>query len=157
MTVPFEAFLVFSTNLNPAELGDEAFLRRIQYKMLLRGPSESEFREIFERFCESKKLPYTREMIDRFVGKHYRPTGKEFRRCHPRDLLSHALNLIHFERLPYELNDEILDRAYESCFVQEDESEPAIETRIVSQAPRRQCAAYWGDQISQMSTAFGTL
>ncbi len=54
MTVPFEAFLVFSTNLNPAELGDEAFLRRIQYKMLLRGPSESEFREIFERFCESK-------------------------------------------------------------------------------------------------------
>ena len=39
MTAPFEAFLVFSTNLNPADLGDEAFLRRIQYKMLLRGPS----------------------------------------------------------------------------------------------------------------------
>ena len=43
MTAPFETFLVFSTNLNPADLGDEAFLRRIQYKMLLRGPAESEF------------------------------------------------------------------------------------------------------------------
>ena len=50
MTVPFETFLVFSTNLNPADLGDEAFLRRIQYKMLLRGPAENEFIKIFETF-----------------------------------------------------------------------------------------------------------
>src|SRR5579872_2413916 len=80
MTVPFETFLVFSTNLNPADLGDEAFLRRIQYKMLLRGPSEQEFCEIFARFCDGKKLPYTPDMIDRFVDRYYRPTGKEFRR-----------------------------------------------------------------------------
>ncbi len=64
-------------------------------------------------------------MIDRFVGKHYRPTGKEFRRCHPRDLLTHALNLIHFEKLPYELTDDLLERAFESCFVQEEEDKPA--------------------------------
>src|SRR5207302_827381 len=47
MTVPFEAFLVFSTNLKPAQLGDEAFLRRIQYKMLMRSPEASEFKQIF--------------------------------------------------------------------------------------------------------------
>jgi hypothetical protein len=157
MTAPFETFLVFSTNLNPASLGDEAFLRRIQYKLLLRGPGEAEFKRIFENFCSSRRIHCPIGLVDRLIEKHYRRSGKQFRRCHPRDLLSHALNLIHFERLPYELNDEILDRAYESCFVQEDESEPAIETRIVSQAPRRQCAAYWGDQISQISTAFGTL
>ena len=51
ITVPFECFLVFSTNLNPDQLGDEAFLRRIQYKMFLRSPGEAEFAEIFEQFC----------------------------------------------------------------------------------------------------------
>ena len=55
ITVPFEAFLIFSTNLNPEQLGDEAFLRRIQYKMLLRSPDEHEFATIFQRFCESQK------------------------------------------------------------------------------------------------------
>src|SRR5690242_21133001 len=93
MTAPFEAFLVFSTNLNPKDLGDEAFLRRIQYKMLMRGPAESEFIKIFEAFCVSRKLPYTRELIQRFIDRHYRRMQKPFRRCHPRDVLSHALNL----------------------------------------------------------------
>jgi len=134
MTVPFESFLVFSTNLNPADLGDEAFLRRIQYKLLLRSPSEEEFTEIFERFCDSKKLPYTGDLIEGFIDRHYRPAAKEFRRCHPRDLLTHALNLIHFEKLPYELTTGLLDRAFESCFVQ-DEEEPAP-------APRARHASY---------------
>src|SRR5947208_14514770 len=58
MAVPFDAFLVFSKNLNPERLGDEAFLRRIQYKMLLKGPEEREFEEIFRRFCTAKKLNY---------------------------------------------------------------------------------------------------
>ena len=51
MTVPFEAFLIFSTNLRPDQLGDEAFLRRIQYKMFLRSPKAPEFIQIFERFA----------------------------------------------------------------------------------------------------------
>ena len=124
MTVPFEAFLVFSTNLNPADLGDEAFLRRIQYKMLLRSPAEGEFTEIFERFCRQKEIPCTPGLIARFIERHYRRTRKPFRRCHPRDVLSHALNLIHFEKLRPELSDELLDRAFESCFVGEEESGP---------------------------------
>ena len=118
MTAPFEAFLVFSTNLNPADLGDEAFLRRIQYKMLLKAPAENEFIRIFEAFCTARKLPFSRDLIQRFIEKHYRQTGKAFRRCHPRDVLSHALNLMHFEKLPFALTDEILDRAFDSCFLQ---------------------------------------
>lgn len=126
MTVPFEAFLVFSTNLNPTDLGDEAFLRRIQYKMLLQGPTEEEFRAIFRQFCEARKLPYSGELLERFISYHYRATGKDLRRCHPRDLLTHALNRIHFEKLPYELTGDLLDHAFESCFVQEEET-PALE------------------------------
>jgi DNA-binding MarR family transcriptional regulator len=121
MTVPFEAFLVFSTNLKPAQLGDEAFLRRIQYKMLLRSPDAREFSRIFENFCNSRELPFDRMLLGRFVEKHYSATGKAFRRCHPRDVLSHAIDLIHFEQLPFELTDQLLDRAFESCFTQDDE------------------------------------
>ncbi len=121
MTVPFEAFLVFSTNLKPAQLGDEAFLRRIQYKMLMRSPEPDEYKKIFEGFCASRELPFEKSMLDGFIEKHYKKTGKVFRRCQPRDVLSHAIDLIHFEGLPFRLTDELLDRAFESCFVQDEE------------------------------------
>jgi DNA-binding MarR family transcriptional regulator len=119
ITVPFEAFLIFSTNQNPEQLGDEAFLRRIQYKMLLRSPDENEFTTIFQRFCESKSLRHHDGLIARFIEKHYRKVGRAFRRCHPRDVLSHAIDLIHFEKLPFELTDDLMDRAFESCFLEE--------------------------------------
>jgi hypothetical protein len=119
ITVPFEAFLIFSTNLNPEQLGDEAFLRRIQYKMLLRSPDEHEFMTIFRRFCESKNLTHADGLIASFIDKHYRKTRRPFRRCHPRDVLSHAIDLIHFEKLPFALTDDLVDRAFESCFLEE--------------------------------------
>ena len=118
-TVPFEAFLIFSTNLNPEQLGDEAFLRRIQYKMLLRSPDEHEFATIFTKFCESRSLTHHDGLIARFIDKHYRKARRPFRRCHPRDILSHAIDLIHFEKLPFVLTDELIDRAFESCFLEE--------------------------------------
>jgi hypothetical protein len=156
MTAPFEAFLVFSTNLNPDDLGDEAFLRRIQYKMLLRGPAENEFIRIFEGFCSARRLPCPKGMAQWFIDKRYRKTGKVFRRCHPRDVLSHALNLIHFEKLPYELNTEILDRAYDSCFLQEEQEGQVTESTIMpSSVPS--CADHWGDRLAHIPTAFGTL
>lgn len=119
MTAPFEAFLIFSTNLKPDQLGDEAFLRRIQYKMLMRSPGESEFLEIFRRFCDLKDIPCDDGVVERFTGKRYRQAGKPFRRCQPRDLISHAIDLIQFEKLPYRLTDEVLDRAFESCFTED--------------------------------------
>jgi len=156
MTVPFEAFLVFSTNLNPADLGDEAFLRRIQYKMLMRGPAENEFIRIFEGFCNQRRLPYAKGLVQRFIDRRYRLTGKVFRRCHPRDVLTHALNIIHFEKLPFELNEQILDRAYESCFVQEEESVPMGDS-VIMPASVQSCADHWGDKLAHIQTAFGTL
>jgi predicted ATPase with chaperone activity len=120
MTVPFEAFLVFSTNLRPEQLGDEAFLRRIQYKMFLKSPDEQEFLAIFRKFCESRNLNCDNELVSRFIEKHYRHKRRPFRRCHPRDVVSHAIDLIRFERLPFELTDDLLDRAFESCFLEEE-------------------------------------
>ena len=133
LTVPFDAFLVFSTNLRPEQLGDEAFLRRIQYKMLLKNPAASEFIEIFRKFCAAKKLPYPQDLPERFVHTYYQRTGKPMRRCHPRDVLSHALDLIHFEKLPYALTDDVIARAFESCFVQDTEELPPTAIRSVVQ------------------------
>ena len=118
---PFETFLIFSTNLNPQSLGDEAFLRRIQYKMFLKNPGEEEFFEIFERYCLAENLFCSRSLIDNFIEKHYRQTGKKFRRCHPRDVITHVQDLIRFERLPVELTEELLDRGFESCFLEQAE------------------------------------
>src|SRR5215472_11540168 len=132
MQVPFDAFLVFSTNLRPGSLGDEAFLRRIQYKMLLRGPVEEEFEEIFRRFCTAKKLSYPSALVTYLLDKHYRHSGKPMRRCHPRDILSHAIDLMHFEKLPYVLNEEVLDRAFESCFVVDSEEGDASYAPVVT-------------------------
>lgn len=115
MAVPFETFLIFSTNLSPNEIGDEAFLRRIKYKMFLPSPDEEEFRSIFNRFCESQNLNVSPGILDDFISKHYRKTRRPFRRCHPRDVITHAIDHIRFKRLPYELTDEILDRAFVSC------------------------------------------
>jgi len=121
MTVPFECFLIFSTNLKPQQLGDEAFLRRIQYKMLMRSPDESEFINIFVQFAGSKGLACSRDLAEYFIERHYRSTGKVKRRCHPRDVLSHAIDIIRFERRPMELNEEILAKAFESNFVSDEE------------------------------------
>ncbi len=117
MTVPFEAFLIFSSNLKPHQLGDEAFLRRIQYKMLLRNPEEEEYTEIFRRFAESNGLEAPPELIDGFLERHYRGTGKKRRRCHPRDVLTHAIDLMRFERRPMALAPDLLDRAFASVFL----------------------------------------
>ncbi len=117
MQVPFECFLVFSTNLRPEQIGDEAFLRRIQYKMYMKNPTEEEFAAIFRRQAASLNLPIVPGALGFILERRFRSTGKKLRRCQPRDLISHAVDLINFEGLRYELSAEVLDRAYESTFV----------------------------------------
>lgn len=118
MTVPFAAFLIFSTNLKPDQLGDEAFLRRIRYKMFLRSPRKSEFLQIFERYAKSSSLVCAPGVAEAFVATHYEQNLRRFRRCHPRDVISHAIDIIHFESLARELTEEVLDRAVRNCFVE---------------------------------------
>lgn len=118
MTVPFQAFLIFSTNLQPAQLGDEAFLRRIRYKMFLRSPKKQEFLNILTRYAESRMVPFPAGLAEEFVQKHYEETQKRFRRVHPRDVISHAVDIINFESLPMTLTMELLDRAMRNAFVE---------------------------------------
>ena len=85
--VPFDQLIIFSTNLEPRTLVDEAFLRRIPYKIEVPDPSEDEFRDLFKLVAAGLGCPYRREPVDRLIEKHYRQPGRPFRYCHPRDLL----------------------------------------------------------------------
>jgi predicted ATPase with chaperone activity len=124
LSMPFEMFLVFSTNLLPAQLGDEAFLRRIQYKILVRNPRIVEFRQIFRRYATKLHLGYSDTLLDKFLEERYERVKKPLRRCHPRDLLLHVIDLIEFLRLPHELTEDLLNRAFDGCFAV---AEPELE------------------------------
>lgn len=121
--VPFECFLIFSSNLNPNDLGDEAFLRRLEYKMFMQNPSDEEFAAIFYDFCRKKNIECPMGLLTEVINDQYKKQGRKFRRCHPRDVISIAIDLIKFERLPYELTKELMDRAFELKFVSMDYSD----------------------------------
>jgi len=90
--VPFDCLVVFSTNLDPATLADEAFLRRIRYKIEVGDPSEAAFTEIFRRECERAGLAFDAAAIRHLLARHYRAAKRPLRACQPRDFVDHLLD-----------------------------------------------------------------
>lgn len=115
--VPFNLLIIFSTNLEPKDLVEEAFLRRIRYKIEVGDPTEEQFRQIFRDYCDTFGPPFKPEMLDYLIEKHYRQAGRGFRATHPRDLLSQLADIARFNELPIELTPELLDAAVETYFV----------------------------------------
>jgi hypothetical protein len=115
--VPFECFLIFSSNLNPNDLGDEAFLRRLEYKMFMQNPSEEEFAAIFYDYCRQVKIECPMGLLTEVIGDHYKKSGRKFRRCHPRDVVRIAIDVIKFEGLPFALTKDLMDHAFDLKFV----------------------------------------
>ncbi|QDT71529.1 ATP-binding protein [Lacipirellula limnantheis] len=114
--VPFDQLIIFSTNLEPTDLADEAFLRRIPYKIEIVDPSIEEFRKLFQSACLSMGCPYQPQAVDYLVQTHYRPHGRPLRRCHARDLLAAASNYSVFNDVPMQLTPQLLDRVVKSYF-----------------------------------------
>jgi len=114
--VPFDQLIIFSTNLEPRDLVDEAFLRRIPYKIEIPDPTEEEFRALFRRMAEQLGCPYRDEVIDYLIAKHYRAAGRPFRCCHPRDLMLQIANYCAFTGRPLEMTPEYFDLAVENYF-----------------------------------------
>lgn len=114
--VPFEQLILFSTNLEPEELVDEAFLRRIPYKVNIADPNEAEFQRLFEFYAPKLGFSYCRQAVEHLVETHYRPFGRGLRRCHPRDLLGQIRNYCVYNELPLEMLPEHFDRAVKGYF-----------------------------------------
>ena len=115
--MPFNVLIVFSTNLDPADLVDEAFLRRIRHKIEVGDPSPEEFQEIFRRACESKRVPYDDRGFAYLVQEWYVKRERKFRAVHPRDILDQMIDIARYLNRPPQLSKEMIDRSCESYFV----------------------------------------
>jgi predicted ATPase with chaperone activity len=114
--VPFDQLLIFSTNLPPNKLVDEAFLRRIPYKIEVTNPTPREFRELLEQWCGRLGVEFQADAAEQFVAKHYRDAGRPLRYCHPRDLVQQVLAFCEFHELPPSLSGKALDVAAKNYF-----------------------------------------
>ncbi len=109
--VPFDQLLIFSTNLEPKDLVDEAFLRRIPYKINVLDPTEEEFRALFKMMCRILEVEHQENVVDYVIEEHYRKTGRPFRCCQPRDLISLARNRCQYQGEPATMTRENMDFA----------------------------------------------
>jgi SpoVK/Ycf46/Vps4 family AAA+-type ATPase len=114
--VPFDQLVVFSTNLEPKDLVDDAFLRRIPYKIEVTDPSEECFRKLFEIMCRVLKIPHSKDAVDYLIEVHYRPVNRPFRNCQPRDLLLQVKSFCQYNELPIEMKNEYIDFAVDNYF-----------------------------------------
>ncbi len=114
--MPFQQVIVFSTNLEPRDLVDEAFLRRIPYKIPVGDPTEAQFRALFDLVGSELGVSLAPGAVDHVINWHYRRENKPFRFCHPRDLLLQVLNESRFLGVPPVLNEATADRAVDSYF-----------------------------------------
>ena len=114
--VPFDVLLVFATNRTPSSLVDEAFLRRIQYKIEIKPPTYQEFSEILRRVCEKQKITFYPKAAD-WIAAYCRERNIPLRSCHPRDLMQHLGAASRFLLKPAELTPELVELACETYFV----------------------------------------
>ena len=121
--VPFEVLIVFATNLDPKSLADEAFLRRIPYKIPIQDPSIEEYSRIFELNCIRRRLHFHPVIVAYLHRRHYKPSGRPMRSCHPRDLLDQVTALCRYRGMQPTITRELLDKVCASYFV---EAEPEV-------------------------------
>ena len=114
--VPFDQLVIFSTNLEPRDLVDDAFLRRIPYKIEITDPSEEEFRELFKMMSPKLGFEHKDDVVTYLIETHYRPVNRPMRCCHPRDLLMQARNMCLYEGKEMELSNDAMDFAVDNYF-----------------------------------------
>jgi hypothetical protein len=114
--VPFEQIILFSTNLQPESLVDEAFLRRVPFKIHIGDPTIEEYTEIFRRSCESYEIAWRPEIVEELIQNHYRKPGRSLRRCHPRDLLHQIKCLCAYRNERMELRTDFLEISCKNYF-----------------------------------------
>ncbi len=115
--VPFEVLIVFSTNLPPRDLVDEAFLRRIRHKIEVRSPTFDGYRKIFGKVAKSRGIKYDEQGVVYLLQEHYIKQNRKLRANHPRDLLEQLTDIAGYMGIEPRLTKELLDKAADSYFV----------------------------------------
>jgi len=114
--VPFDQLIIFSTNLEPRDLVDDAFLRRIPYKIEVIDPTEEQFRELFEIMAPRLDLEYNDAAVTYLIETHYKAVQRPFRCCQPRDLILQIRNFCQYAGTEPRMTNELMDEAVENYF-----------------------------------------
>jgi predicted ATPase with chaperone activity len=114
--VPFEQLIIFSTNLEPHKLADDAFLRRIPYKIEVGAPNREEFHMLFQLVANKQHIDCPPEMVDYLIRRHYTACARPLRRCHARDLLEQIQYYCEYNEYPPTINEQHLDYAVRNYF-----------------------------------------
>jgi predicted ATPase with chaperone activity len=115
--VPFDVLLIFSTNLHPSQLGDEAFFRRIRHKIEIPDPTQEQFLEILARVCQQREIQVDPQAARYLVSHYYEETGKGYKGCHPRDIVDLVADICSFYGETPAFTMKYLDQAAHSYFV----------------------------------------
>ncbi len=116
--VPFETLVIFSTNLDPEALVDDAFLRRIRHKLGVDNPSEKEYYDIFVASCKARSIKFEPETFAYLLREHYILVGRSLKACHPRDLLDQLTDFASYRGESPRMSIEMMDRAARSYFAE---------------------------------------
>ena len=116
-TIPFDQFLLFSTNLLPETLVDAAFLRRLRHKIKLDHINREQFLAIFQIVCQNYQVEYNEAVVNSLLEEYYDPTERPMDACHPRDLVEQIIDISKFLGTPVELTREYIDQACKTYFV----------------------------------------
>lgn len=114
--IPFDVIVVFSTNLVPSKLADEAFLRRLGYKIYVGALTEDEYRRITQQVCEELHIPFSEDGFNYLLREQHYKTGKALSACIPRDILEQLRDISRYEGKPAEMSKELLDWAWNNYF-----------------------------------------
>jgi predicted ATPase with chaperone activity len=117
LEVPFRQLIVFSTNLDPMQLVDGAFLRRIQMKVEVGGPDEKLFYQIFVGACDAYKIPFDKKSFIHLLQNWYRKPSRVMQAVHPRDIVKTVIAICEYENIPSLLSPDLIDEACASYFV----------------------------------------
>jgi hypothetical protein len=120
---PFNVLIIFATNLKPESLADEAFLRRIPYKIMAKNPTLDEFCQIFELNCRRRNIAFDPVLVEYLNRKYYQPRRLQMRACHPRDLVEQVVDRCRYHGRDLAITRELLDAACGSYFLEESESQ----------------------------------
>jgi predicted ATPase with chaperone activity len=116
--IPFETLIIFSTNLDPESLVDEAFLRRIRHKMGIDNPNEKQYYQIFINVCRSRGIKFDKDAFMHLLNEYYFKAGRPLKACHPRDLLDQLADFATYRGEPPEMTIDLVDRAARSYFAE---------------------------------------
>ncbi|MBC8172097.1 MAG: ATP-binding protein [Anaerolineae bacterium] len=116
--IPFYVLIIFSTNMDPKDLVDEAFLRRIRHKIEVGNPTFEQFRDIFKIMCKVKRVPYDEQGLAWLIKEWYINYDRDMRMVHPRDILSQLIDIAGYYDVQPTMSKELLDLAARSYFVE---------------------------------------